>query len=90
MLSTVVELSSCFGLGILGGLIASYGLRWSIARRCFRMEVALADHQKVLLSLKGEAYSANRWKKRDQELAELEAIKHTPTQRYDNDFGMRG
>lgn len=89
----LLQLSSCFGLGILGGLVASLGIRYSIARRCFRLETTLLDHQKVILSLKGATYSEKRWGKRDQELAELEALKHKPESsqlRFDNDFGMRG
>lgn len=89
----LLQLLSCFGLGICGGLVAGLGIRWAIARRCFRIETLLGDHQKVLLSLKGSAYSETRWKKRDQELAELQALGKQPesTQlKFDNDFGMRG
>jgi hypothetical protein len=43
----------------------------------------------VVSSLKGVEYNAKRWNKRDQEIAELSALKtHEPVraQRYDNDF----
>ena len=79
--------------GIFGGFVAgglfTIGLRWSIGRRCLRLEIGLADMQRVILSLKGVKYSEARWQKRDQEIAEMEAIKNTAPanqSRFDNDF----
>lgn len=87
------QLLSCFGLGICGGLVAGLGIRYAIARRCFRIETTLGDHQKVLLSLKGADYSAARWKKKDQEQLELEQLARTPQpakRKFDNDFMVGG
>ena len=86
-----MDLLTSIGYALVAGFVAgaavSYGLRFAIGRRCFRLEVALADLQRVVASLKGVEYSATRWKKRDQELAELGALKNTrPAQRFDNDF----
>lgn len=80
-----IALSTLFG--ILGGLGASFGLRWGISLRCYRLEVAIADLQRVVLSVKGQAGADARWKKRDslddQLLSMAKAPKAEP--RYAND-----
>lgn len=80
---------SSFGAGIFGGLCSGFGLRWVTGRRCYRLEIGLADLQRHVASLKGADYSAARWKKRDQEIAELTALKNSEprsTVKFDNDF----
>lgn len=65
MFEAVLAHLPAFLSGIVGGLVASYGMRWGISRRCYRLEVSLADLQRVILSLKGAAGAEKRWKTRD-------------------------
>jgi len=77
-----------FTLGFLGGALAGLGLRWVVGRRIYRLEIAVADQQRVILSMKGFEYATTRRKKVDQFQEELEALRALPKterERYDND-----
>lgn len=80
------------GMGFLGGAVCSLGLRWGISRRCYRLEVNVADLQRVVLSVKGQAGAEARWKKRDsldQELLKYSAPTAANRERFANDpLGM--
>lgn len=77
-----------FSGGFVGGLLAGFGLRWASARRCFRLECAVADLQQRTVSLHGQAASGKRWAKQatlEEEFAKLQPIAAAPKRRYDND-----
>jgi hypothetical protein len=78
-----------FVAGMLGGLGAGFALRFAINLRCHRLEILVADTQRVVASLKGVEYGAARWKKREREEAELASLARQPAQpsmKFDNDW----
>lgn len=77
-----------FVLGILGGLASGFGLRFSIGRRCTRLEWAVGDIQQRLANLQGRKAATQRWDREAQATQEFEALLTkgpTPRKRYDND-----
>lgn len=77
-----------FVLGIVGGILSGYGLRFGIGRRCTRLEWAVGDIQQRLSNLQGRKAAVSRWEREAVTGQELEALltKGTPPRkRYDND-----
>lgn len=77
-----------FGLGFLGGLIASFGLRFASARRCTRLEWAVSDLSQRLATLGGKKAATARWEREatlEQQFAELVPKTPATRRRYDND-----
>jgi hypothetical protein len=77
-----------FSSGVIGGLLAGFGLRWGSSRRCTRLEWAVSDIQQRLGSLHGQKASAKRWEKAATLEEEFKALQPIPAPRkrqYDND-----
>lgn len=73
--------------GFVGGAVCSLGLRWGISRRCWRMEVAQADLQRLVFQLRGRTGAETRWNKSDREQMELMNLGKAKSEpvRYAND-----
>jgi len=77
------------GSSILAALAASGGLRWSISRRCYKLELQLLDLQNVVASMKGRDAADKRWGREkiiEDEIKKLKPPVKAAERQFANDF----